>query len=160
MGANHLSSRENWQMGARVVGDGGENQFVDQLASNLPNHYTVELKPSKLQIYPNGRGVVLDSKVTNTKTGRSLFIEKKTGNNGGNAHERVYKFLSPALKKKVSGMYNTPDNPFFLVFSGDTFQKPKYQNELSLLLEGEEYAVMKPNFTNIGDVASRITEII
>jgi len=57
-------------------------------------------------------------------------------------------------------MYNTPDNPFFLVFSGDTFQKPKYQNELSLLLEGEEYAVMKPNFTNIGDVASRITEII
>ena len=160
MGANHLSGRENWQMGARVVGDGGENQFVNQLANNLPNHYIVELKPSKLQIYPNGRGVVLDSKVINTKTGRCLFIEKKTGNNGGNAHERVYKFLSPALKKKVRGMYNTPDNPFFLIFSGDTFQKPKYQNELNLLLEGEEYAVMEPNFTNIADVASRITEII
>ena len=160
MSANHLSSRKNWQMGARIVGDGGENQFVSSLANSLPSHYIVELKPAKLQVYPDGKGVVLDSKVTNGQTGRSLFIEKKTGNNGGNAHERVYKFLSPALKRKVSEMHNTPDNPFFLVFSGDTFQRPKYQNELSLLLEGEEYAVMKPNFSNIEDVANRIMEII
>ncbi len=160
MSANHLSNRENWQMGARIIGDGGENQFVDSLANSLPSHYVVELKPAKLKVYPDGKGVVLDSKVTNGQTGRSLFIEKKTGNNGGNAHERVYKFLSPALKKKVSEMHNTPDNPFFLVFSGDTFQKKKYQNELNLVLEGEEYAVMKPNFSNIEDVAKRIMEII
>ena len=160
MSANHLSNRKNWQMGARIVGDGGENQFVETLASSLPSHYVVELKPAKLKVYPDGKGVVLDSKVTNSETGRSIFVEKKTGNNGGNAHERVYKFLSPALKRRVSKMHNTPDNPFFLIFSGDTFQKPKYQNELNLLLEEEEYAVMKPDFANIEDVANRIMEII
>ena len=147
-------------MGARIVGDGGENQFVESLAANLPNYYAVELKPPKLKVYEGGKGVVLDSKVTNNRTGRSIFVEKKTGNNGGNAHERVYKFLAPALRRKVSEMYNTPDNPFFLVFSGETFQKTKYQNELNLLLEDAEYAIMKPNFSNISEVANRIMEII
>ena len=160
MSANHLSNRENWQMGARIVGDGGENQFVEALAGHLQAHYNVELKPPKLKVYEGDKGVVLDAKVTNTQTGRSIFVEKKTGNNGGNAHERVYKFLAPALKRKVSEMHNTPDNPFFLVFSGETFQKPKYQNEFNLLLEDAEYAIMKPNFSNIGEVANRIMEII
>lgn len=160
MGAKSLSNRANWQMGASITGRRGENEFVEKLAPHLPKHYIIEVKPPKLQVYPNGLGVELDSRVTNSKTGRCVYVEKKTGSNGGNAHERAYKFLSPALKKRVSKMHNTPDNPFFLVFSGDTFQRPKYQNELSLLLEGEEYAVMKPGFSNISDVADRIMEII
>jgi len=160
MGAKNLSNRANWQTGASITGRRGENEFVEKLALHLPKHYIIEVKPPKLQIYPDGKGVVLDSKVVNSKTDRCIYIEKKTGNNGGNAHERVYKFLSRALKKRVSEMYNTPDNPFILIFSGDTFQRQKYQDELSLLLEGEEYAVMKPGFSNISDVADRIMEII
>ena len=87
-------------------------------------------------------------------------MEKKTGNNGGNAHERAYKFLSPALKRVVREKYNTVEEPFFMVFSGKTFQGQKYKDELSLLLEGENHAIMDPGFRNIGAVAKQIMEIV
>jgi len=102
----------------------------------------------------------LDAQVLNALTGKILFIEKKTGNKGGNAHERVYKFISEGLKRKVSSLYTTTSNPFFLVFSGQTFQRKKYANELSLLLEGEQYAIMDPGFSNIGQVVHQIMEIV
>jgi hypothetical protein len=159
MASQHLSNRTNWQAHANLVGSKGETEFATALSKSLTSDYTVELKPAKLLVY-GSRGVVLDVKVTNNNTGKSLFIEKKTGNNGGNAHERVYKFLSPALKRYVSEKYNTPSNPFYLVFSGDTFQGEKYQNEFKLLLEDENYSIMKPNFSNIDEVANNVMEII
>jgi hypothetical protein len=159
MGAEHLSNRDTkWVGEARIIGDQGEQDLITALASQLPAHYIVSKRP-RLPVYPMGT-IVLDAKVTNTLTGTTLFIEKKTGNNGGNAHERVYKFVSEGLKRKVSSLYTTTDNPFFLVFSGQTFQRGKYIDELSLLLEGEQYAIMDPGFTNISQVAQQIMEIV
>ena len=160
MSATHLSQRSNWQMGARITGDAGENDFASKIAKHLAAHYVVEHKPKKLPIYSGGRGIVLDTKITNTKTGKSLFIEKKTGNRGGNAHERVYKFLSVPLKRLVHEQYNTTEDPFFMVFSGDTFQKQKYLDEFNLLLEGAQYAVAEPDFRNIENIAKQIMEIV
>lgn len=159
MGANSLSKRENWQAGARVTADAGEKTFASMIAEFLPNHYTIDVRP-KLIVYPDDKGIVLDLSVTNSKTGKSLYIEKKTGNNGGNAHERAYRYISDGLIKRVKGSYNTVENPFFLVFSGDTFQHPKYINELDLILEGKQYAIMKPNFANIQEVVQQIIEIV
>jgi hypothetical protein len=147
-------------MGARQTGDYGENTFSKLLALHLPENYEVYLKPDKLQLYTGGKGIILDSLVVNRDTGKCLFIEKKTGNNGGNAHERVYKFLSQGLRSVVGEKYNTCENPFFLVFSGDTFQRTKYQDEISLLLEGENYAIMDHDYGNIEEVARQITEIV
>ena len=161
MSANHLSNRENWQMGARITGDAGENEFVRHLAKSLPDHYTVQLKPPKVKIYPKGKGIILDAKVTNNETNRFVFIEKKTGNNGGNAHERVYKMITEGVVKTVREIHpNTPKNPIFLVFSGDTFQRENYQNKLKVDLYGVPYAIIEPDFTNIKDVAEQIMEII
>lgn len=160
MASQHLSNRENWQAHANVVGSKGEVDFANSLAKSLPPKYSVELKPPKLKIYPEGKGIILDCRVVNRETGKCVYIEKKTGNNGGNAHERVYKFLSPGLKKLVSSMYNTVSNPFYLVFSGNTFQQKKYQNEFELLLKEENYAIMDPGFENIKHVAEDIMEIV
>jgi hypothetical protein len=52
------------------------------------------------------------------------------------------------------------EEPFFLVFSGGTFQGQKYQDEIKLLLEDSNYAIMEPEFANIVEVASRIMEIV
>jgi hypothetical protein len=161
MGAKHLSQRDNWQKGAKIVGDKGENKFISALAAALPNHYDIKAKPRDLlKIYNGEYGIIPDSKITNTKTGKCLFIEKKTGNNDGNAHERVYKFLSKPLQKKVSKEFNAINKPFFTVFSGDTFQKDKYKNEISLLLKGENYAIMDNDFENIQQVAAQIVSIL
>ena len=160
MGATALSQRDNWQQGARLVGDAGENDFATLLAKELPAHYIVEQKPKKLVVYSGGKGIKLDTLVTNGLTNKNLYVEKKTGNTGGNAHERVYKFLSPSLKRVVREKYNTVMQPFFMVFSGATFQGQKYQDEISLLLESENHAIMEPNFANIKQVALQITEIV
>jgi hypothetical protein len=50
--------------------------------------------------------------------------------------------------------------PFFMVFSGKTFQLQKYQDEISLLLENENHAIMEPGFANIKLVAQQIMEIV
>ena len=157
---HHLSDRENWQLEANQVGTAGEETFAVALAKHLPSHYTVHHQPPKLVIYSGNRGIKLDSKVTNTLTGKSLYIENKTGNNGGNAHERVYKFLSRPLQRKIQLEHNTPENPFFLVFSGKTFQGQKYQDEIELLLSDSNYAIMEPEHANIKEVAAKIMEII
>ena len=158
---SNLSDREKWQDKAGETGKEGETTFASALRHALPDHYEVIEKPPKLKVYSEGRGIVLDLKVLNHQTGRALYIEKKTGNNGGNAHERVYKYLSESLKRRVRrDDPHLVEEPFFLVFSGNTFQGQKYQDEINLLLEDANYAIMEPEFANIQAVADRIMEIV
>ena len=157
---HYLSDRNKWQAEADKTGRLGEVTFAAALREQLPDHYEVVENPPKLQVYSEGRGIVLDTKIINSKTGKCLYVEKKTGNNGGNAHERVYKYLSEPLKRRVRRDFNTVDEPFFLVFSGNTFQGQKYQDEIKLLLEDSNYAIMEPEFANIKDVVKRIMEIV
>ena len=188
MSANHLSNRKNWQMGARITGDTGENEFVRKIADVLPDHYEIILKPKKIVLYSDGKGIILDTKITNLKTKKCIFVEKKTGNQGGNAtEERAGKFLSKGIKRKVREQFDTPDQPFFTVFSGDIFNgragkqityiierknnetlkvtrtkvHPKiYREKVELMFEDENYAIMDANFANISDVAEQIMDII
>jgi len=188
MGAEALSNRANWQMGARITGDHGENQLVERLAPCLPEHYEIIPKPPKIVIYDDGKGIKLDVKIVNSETGKCLFIENKSGNQGGNAtEERAAKFLSKGIKRKVRERVNTPYEPFFTVFSGDIFNgrdgkqgsytisrenektgkirkteiHPKtYREKVHTIFEGENYAIMDKNFTNIKDVAAQIMEIV
>lgn len=160
MGSAALSARDTkWVNEARITGDTGEMTFMEQLKRCLPSYYAV-VKPPKLKVYNDTNGIVLDLCVRNLESGKGLLVEKKTGNNGGNAHERVYKFLSPALQRKVSSDYDMVEKPFVFVFSGKTFQKQKYQDEISLLLEDETYFIMEPGYTNISSVAEKIKEIL
>ena len=160
MASKHLSDRENWQRDTRVRSDCDEYSFSQAIQQHLPPNYTIVPKPKKLVIYSEGRGVELDCKITNTTTGKSIFIENKTGDNGGNAHERAYKFLSKPLQKKVIKEHNTVDNPFFWVFSGETFQGQKYKDEIELLLSDEHYAIMDTDYGNIEAVAEHIRSIL
>tara|TARA_R100000808_G_C2060933_1_gene92394 strand:- start:66 stop:548 length:483 start_codon:yes stop_codon:yes gene_type:complete len=160
MGAQSLSKRSNWQKSARLIGNAGESTFASLLAKHLPEHYEVVYRPKKLMIYSNKRGILLDSMVYNKKTGMKLYIENKTGNNGGNAHERAYKFLSEPLKRLMVEQFGTVREPVFFIFSGKTFQAQKYQDELGLLLKDSNYAVMQLENENIEQVAKQIMEIV
>jgi hypothetical protein len=160
MGSAALSARDpKWVKEARVTGNTGEDNFASQLKRCLPSYYAIA-KSTKLKVYNDTHGIIPDTCVRNTLNGKAVFVEKKTGNNGGNAHERVYKYLSPALQEKVSKDYDAIEKPFVFIFSGNTFQKKKYKDEFSLLLKGETYFVMEPGFTNIFDVADKIQELL
>ena len=161
MTSTDLSHRDSkWVSEARVVGAHAERTLKDLLTTALGNDFEVQAPVPKLKVYSDGKGIVPDMCVVNRHTGKRIFIEKKAGNKGGNAHERVYKYLSPALKETVSGMFDTPDNPFFLIFSGETFQEQKYLNEFRLLLRNDNYAVMLRGNTNISEVADQIKELL
>jgi hypothetical protein len=179
MGSKHLSQRENWQKGARITGDAGENTFVKKVAPHLSEHYVVELKPKKMEIYSNKKGVVLDAKITNTKNGKVLFFEVKSGENGGNVHERVYKFTNRGIKEAIRNIYPSAlENPVAFIFSGKTFSASepyyvydkegkrhrvnpqKYRDEFEVLLKHEAYFVTDSDYTNITDIAKRIMEIL
>lgn len=179
MTAEHLSKRDAaWVGQARVIGDKGESDFIAHLATHLPGYYEIDPKPDKIKLFGEERGIFLDAEIINTLTGEILFVEKKTGNRGGNAHERGYKFTNPNLQRCVSEMYNTVPNPFFLVFSGKTFASAepfsyqtragktvkvnpqRYRDEINLLLEGQQYAIIEEGFKNMDIIADQIMAII
>lgn len=135
MNSTKLSERNTkWVKEARLIGDNGENNLETILTQSLPHYYLIISKPRELSKIYGSHGVVPDLCIINTINDKRIYIEKKTGNNGGNAHERAYKYLSPLLKQKVKSLFNTPEEPFFFVFSGDTFKKNKYKQEISVLL--------------------------
>ena len=164
--SNVLSDRENWQEEANATGLLGELDFDEALASALPSHFIIERQPY-LKIYGD-KGVVLDNKIINSKTNTSIFIETKTGNNGGNAHERVYKYSTPAMKRAIIEYVkndgdNIGDAPVIMIFQGETFtgeKSDKYINELNTLLADDIFFVIEPNKENIFEVADKIVELI
>ena len=187
MSGKHLANRGNWQLGARVTGDSGENDFVKYLAACLPDYYEVILKPPKIPIYSGGRGIVLDVAIVNTKTGETLFIEVKTGKQGGNAtEERAGKFLSDGIKRRIKQYHTTPAEPVFCVFAGKIFNgesgtlnkyiiervnkrgkitrstvDPRfYREKVEVQMEGKPYAIMDHNYANITEVAKQIMKIV
>jgi hypothetical protein len=188
MGSKHLSGRDNWQAAARVTGDLGENKTVEAFAKHLPPHYTIRLKPPKIRIYSDGKGIQLDAEVYNTQTGKRLLIESKRGDNGGNAtEERAYKFATKGLKRAVQAQItDLCDEPFFLIFSGKIFngengdgapyhvertnKKGKktrtkispatYREKVETALWGENYAIADHEFSNAEEIARQIMEIV
>ncbi len=187
MGAKHLSERSNWQEEARTRGDLGENKVVEALAAWLPSHYRVDLKPPKIQIYSNGKGIVLDAQIYNTQTEKCLFVESKRGDNGGNAtEERSYKFATPGMKKAVREVVpDVCDEPFFTIYSGKNFngngdQLPyvhqwttksgkrqkktitpaDYREKVKTAMYGQNYAIADHEFSNAQEIAQQIMEII
>lgn len=182
MASQHLSNREDWQAHANKVGLSGENLCANILTSALPEHYLVTPKPDKIVLYPNNKGVELDCKIENTLTGKELFLEVKTGNNGGNAHERGYKFASSKLQRRVHELRpNTPLNPFFWIFAGKTFASPepyiyerttkgkikktkvdphKYRSEFENILPEDRYAIVALDLSNVSEIAQKIMEIV
>ena len=174
MAAEHLSKRGNWQRGACLVGKAGENIWASAHAPYMPEYYEWR-KPKKVVIYSAGRGVVLDQLLTNTLTGVSVYFEIKSGNNGGNAHERVYRYnhlLCEAIKKANPSL-NLLDDPVMFgfvgrTFSGDTFKNNKnkpvnpahYQEELSLSLRGRNWFILNEDHSWAEKNANKIMEII
>jgi hypothetical protein len=188
MGSKHLSERDNWQAGARVTGDLGENKTVEALAKHLGPEYKIQLKPPKIVIYSDGKGIQLDAEIYNTQTGKRLLIESKRGDNGGNAtEERAYKFATKGLKRAVHAQItNLCDEPFFLVFSGKIFNGENgdrepyiheyinkkgetkrtkivpvtYREKVETALWGENYAIADHEFSNAAEIARQIMEIV
>jgi len=174
MAAVHLSNRANWQMGANLVGKSGENIWANAHAEYMPDYYEWR-KPKKVIIYSEGRGVVLDQLLTNTRTGMSVYFEIKTGNNGGNAHERANKFnvaLCEAIRKASPNLKLIDDPVMFgfvgRTFSGDVFKNnsgqkvnpERYQEELSLSFRGRNWFILNEDRSWAEQNANKIMELI
>ena len=159
---HYLSTRDNWQREARITGDKGEQKFSEMLAACLGSGYRVEDKPYLCVYESIGKGVYPDAVVINISNNKQIYVEKKTGDAGsGNAHERAYKFGMPGMKNKIRKLQpNTVNEVIYFVFSGWTFQLPKYQEEVSLLCEGVPHAIMDKTFSNIDIVSKDIKRLL
>lgn len=161
--ADNLSNRNTkWVSEARKIGDNGESSIEHALRAALPSTYEVISKPRVLAKVYGTHGVIPDLMVKNTVTGKCLFIEKKAGNNGGNAHERAYKYLSPALQQVTKAKCKTVDNPFVFVFSGKTFFKEKYQQEIDMILGHipNNYLIWDGSQEQVNEYARKLEEML
>ena len=160
--SNILSSRDKWQDLANKRGSVTESEFSKNLKMLLPKHFTVIHKPNKNIIYSNNKGVELDTLVINNNTNKGVYFEIKSGENGGNAHERACKFLSPianAIKESVEKTTNITllEQPIWFGFSGKTFNSKKayrhgkenksvdplkYREEISIAFSNHKYFLL------------------
>ena len=161
--ADKLSKRNTkWVSEARKVGDKGECSIEHALRDALSATYEVTSKPRLLAKVYGTHGVVPDLMIKNTSNGKCLFIEKKAGNNGGNAHERAYKYLSPVLQQAAKKKCKTADNPFVFVFSGKTFFKEKYQQEINMILGHipNNYLIWDGSQEQVDNYAEKLKEML
>lgn len=174
MAAEHLSKRDNWQKGACLIGKAGENVWAKAHAPYMPDYYQWE-KPKKVVVYDFKLGVVLDQLLTNTRTGMSVFFEIKTGNNGGNAHERAHKYNNALCEeiRKASPDLNLIDDPVMFgfvgrTFSGDIFKNNRgqnvnpahYQTKLSLSFKYRNWFILNEDHSWAEKNANKIMELI
>lgn len=72
-------------------------------------------------------GIVPDIMMVNTTTGKWVLIEVKRQNAAGNAHERMYKYVTLIPEfKRLSGV----ENPFMACVCGPICGDPKYRAEI------------------------------
>lgn len=130
-----LSDRDPvWVKKARETGETGEISLQQCLEKFLPEMEIISKPKTLKKIYGGKFGIIPDLCIKNKSNGKMIFLEKKTGEKGGNAHERAYKYLSPALIQKVQEDFNVTHPPFLFVFSGKTFKDEKYTKEISFML--------------------------
>lgn len=175
MGSAALSNRDNWQRSAAVTGKKGEDGFAAAIAAQLSSHYTVVNKPAKINLYSGGKGVKLDTYVINNITKKSILVEVKSGENGGNAHERAYKYLSEGMRNALRNKNpSLVSEAVFFVFSGRTFSgeqafcsssgnkvhPQKYRDEFAITIPAYLYSVSDSSFLNIEDIAKKIMNLL
>lgn len=109
---------------------------VDLPQEELDAIYTPDMPITKHGIQPDGA-------ITNTKTGKTIFIEikrqdgwvegKPRSAGRGNAHERLCKYFTPGLLKELreAGKIQAPDLPFWIVFQGDITRDPCRVREIT-----------------------------
>lgn len=115
-------------------------ELSDQVKSEI---YTPPTPITKHGVYP-------DYAITNTITGKSIYIEVKRqdgwveggkrSDGRGNAHERSCKFFTPGLKKilREKGKIDQNSLPFWTVFMGDISRDPCRVREITCWYEGFE----------------------
>ncbi|MDE6537334.1 MAG: MunI family type II restriction endonuclease [Muribaculaceae bacterium] len=128
----------------------GTEYKIESQPKDFKNMYVDVALPSKDQkeIYnppvPIKRhGIQPDGAITNTLTGKTIFIEikrqdgwvegKKRSAGRGNAHERLCKYFTPGILNKLrdAGNINSSDLPFWIVFQGDITRDPCHVREIT-----------------------------
>jgi hypothetical protein len=165
---DNLSERENWQSETLEKATRNEMRTHSILVSKLDQSvYTISVKP-KLKI--GNLKIVPELMIKNVITGKKMIIDDKYGDNGGNAHERCYKYFTGAVKK--AGFIP------MVVFSGRTFSEErkysvttkkgnkasinpeKYRNEFLSLLELDDYFIVQQDLSNQDELTEKIKRIL
>jgi hypothetical protein len=132
----------------------------------LSEIYTPEIKITTHGIRPD---FAIDNLVTKkTIYGDSKrqdgWVEGKTSRDGrGNAHERMCKYFTPGIQKKLQEKGNISKNylPFWIVLQGDITRDPKRVREITCWFDGNDdnYFFWR-NSTNEGSLISHFENSI
>lgn len=131
-----------------------EYEIISQPKDFKDLYVNVELPEDELsKIYTPSKpvtkhGIQPDGAIRNTRTGKTIYIEikrqdgwvegKPRSAGRGNAHERLCKYFTPGLLKKLrsAGRIQAPDLPFWIVFQGDITRDPCRVREITFWFNG------------------------
>lgn len=124
----------------RTVNIGDKNQTVWQASTRsniLSNMYGTNPKTGR------AHGIKPDIQVLHIPTGKPFFVEVKNQGKDGNAHERAMKYFTRSFVKQAQHAIGGIDyEPFIAVFTGELATHPRYQREISVWLEEQQYGFL------------------
>lgn len=164
MGSDSNRLRKKWQDYSGENASNAENNFFETFKILFEDtEYQIKAKPKEfnkiyvdyplkekdlLEIYTPDKqitkhGIVPDYAITNSETGKTIYIEvkrqdgwvegKKRSAGRGNAHERSCKFFTPGLLKILRKEAKIQEDllPFWIVFQGDITRDPCRVREIN-----------------------------
>ena len=177
MAANHLSKRDNWQTNTGKKAKRNEKKSFKLLNESLDREkYSITVQPTISIALETIRPELC---IENTLNGKKLLLDDKLGENGGNAHERLYGYFTPKRLKQFQDINCTP----LVLLSGRTFaaKKPfivtrydkknnkytntsvnpqKYRDQLESRLEKDNYFIMSLDNSNCRELVNLIEKLL
>lgn len=138
MARDELSRRANWQEKASISGSGRDEVAFKVLQTYLRGQvdYEVVIKPKHLSRIYGKWGIIPDFAITYIPSRRVAFIESKRQKEGGNAHERVCKYLAPGIQTRCANIARL-DKPFFFIFMDGLAKDPKKITEIEAWFDAD-----------------------
>lgn len=145
------SSRERLRNRATQPGDvhtwrPSETASVAAMQLLLGARYDVEFKPKDLRdFYHDGSdgetalGIEPEAKITDTVTGRYIYVEVKRQGPQGNAEERAYKHHSSVFEERLQERTRLPYHAFVTVFCEELASMRRYTAKYPSHIRGGWY---------------------
>lgn len=148
MGREELSGRDKWQDLAGDQGKEAEIEFYQAMICHLRSSgMRVEKNPKDLdQIYvsEDGRwGIQPDFAISGE--GRTVYVEVKRQQAGGNAHERACKYWTPGIldsMRRKGGWSDPLVVPCWWIFTGGLTRAPRYRTAIEHWFRNHEGHVL------------------
>lgn len=152
MGREELANRPEWQRRAAIRGNEAECAFQISMKQHLENsNITLTHRPNNFLKLYGQTGIVPNFMIHEETTHKIVLAEVTRQQAGGNAHERVCRYMMPGMLRGIREIANQNEKviPIWWIFTDDVAADDSYRQKIQFWFRGIESHLLL--WKNMGD---------